>query len=144
MVGRVAAKGVFEPSDDRRVGELKSVRRRGPAIDRDNDRDSGARRNAPAPPAFLIAREVAPVADPPLMINWSVAEPVPPNTVFRVRLAPVPTYDPTVSVLNPPALGAENTTALLATLRLDIVDEPVIFQVVPFAKETLVVEVASV
>ena len=35
-------------------------------------------------------------------------------------------------------------TALLATLRLDIVDEAVMFQVVPFAKETLVVEVASV
>src|SRR5580704_13983769 len=100
--------------------------------------------NAPVPPAFLIVSEVAPVAEPPLTINWSVEEPLPPNTVFSVKLAPVPTYEPKVSVLNPPALGAENSTALLATLRLDIADEPVMFQVVPFAKETLVVEVASV
>ena len=46
--------------------------------------------------------------------------------------------------MKPPTLGAENTTALLATLRLDIVDEAVMFQTVPLLKETLVVEVASV
>ena len=47
--------------------------------------------NPPTPPAFLIVRAVVPVAEPPLTINWSVGELLPPNIVLRVRLAPVPT-----------------------------------------------------
>ncbi len=60
-----------------------------------------------------------------------------------MTLAPVPpTSEPTVNVLNPP--DGEKTTALLARLRLVIVDEPVMVQLVLLVKETLVFEVASV
>ena len=62
--------------------------------------------------------------------------------MFSVMLAPVPTYDPTVKVLKPPE--GEKKIALLARLRLVVVDEALIVQVAPLVNDTLVVEVASV
>ena len=99
---------------------------------------------APAAPlVLLIASAVEPVAEPPLMINWSV-DPAfgPPSAVFMAMFAPVPTYEPTVRVLKPP--DGEKTIALLARLRLVAVDEALIVQFEPLAKDTLVMEVGSV
>ena len=99
---------------------------------------------APAPPlVFLIASDVEPEAEPPLMINWSV-DPAfgPPSAVFSAMFAPVPTYEPTVRVLKPP--DGEKRIALLARLRLVAVDEALIVQFAPLVNDTLVTEVGSV